>query len=64
MYLVVTNKRDLTSDFIILELRRRGLPYLRLNTEDIPVAVFQCAPGTEGTWRFDLPDASFELTQV
>lgn len=64
MYLVLTNKRDLTSDFIILELKRRGLPYLRLNTEDIPVAVFQCFPGTESTWRFDLPDASFELTQV
>lgn len=64
MYLVVTNKRDLTSDFIILELQRRGLPYIRLNTEDIPNAVFQCCPGTEVTWSFDLPDGLFKLSQV
>lgn len=64
MYLVVTNKRDLTSDFIVLELRRRGLPYLRLNTEEIPYAVFQCLPGADDNWKFDLPDASFELSKV
>lgn len=64
MYLVVTNKRDLTSDFVVLELRRRGLPYLRLNTEEIPNATFQCFPGTEGAWKFDLPNASFELSKV
>ncbi len=34
-FLIVTNKRDLTSDFIVQELRRRELDYFRLNTEDI-----------------------------
>jgi glutathione synthase/RimK-type ligase-like ATP-grasp enzyme len=34
--LVVTNRRDVTTDFIILELRRRGLPFFRLNTEELP----------------------------
>ena len=34
-YLIVTNKRDLTSDFIVRELRKRGLGFHRLNTEDV-----------------------------
>ena len=34
-YLIVTNKRDLTSDFIVRELRNRGLAFHRLNTEDV-----------------------------
>jgi glutathione synthase/RimK-type ligase-like ATP-grasp enzyme len=38
MLLVVTNKKDLTSDYFILRLRERGIPYLRLNTEDYPEA--------------------------
>lgn len=64
MHLIVTSKRDLTSDFIILELQRRGLPYFRLNTEDIPKAVFRCVPGDPGAWQFDLPNASFDLSRV
>jgi len=36
--LIVTNGRDLTSDFVVLELQRRGLPYFRLNTETLPAA--------------------------
>lgn len=34
--LVVTNRRDVTTDFVILELRRRGVPFIRLNTEELP----------------------------
>lgn len=36
MILLATNKRDLTTDFVVLELRRRNLEFLRLNTEDLP----------------------------
>lgn len=36
LILIVTNKRDVTTDFVILEMRRRGLPFVRLNTEDLP----------------------------
>ena len=36
MILLVTNKRDVTTDFIVLEMGRRGLPFIRLNTEDLP----------------------------
>ncbi len=34
--LIITNKDDVTVDFIIKELRRRKISYYRLNTEDIP----------------------------
>jgi len=34
MLLVVTNKDDLTSDYLVLRLRERSIPYARLNTED------------------------------
>ena len=34
MLLVITNKDDLTSDYLILRLRERGIPYVRINTED------------------------------
>lgn len=35
-FLIVTNKRDLTSDFIVREMRTRGHQALRINTEDAP----------------------------
>jgi glutathione synthase/RimK-type ligase-like ATP-grasp enzyme len=38
MILLSTNERDLTSDYIVLELRRRGLPFFRLNSECLPEA--------------------------
>lgn len=64
MILVVTSKRDLTSDFIVLELQRKGLPYLRLNTEDVPKGTFHCRPGLDDAWNFDFEGVSFSLSQV
>ena len=34
MLLVVTNKSDLACDYLILRLKERGIPFVRLNTED------------------------------
>lgn len=34
MLLVITNKSDLACDFLILRLKERAIPFLRLNTED------------------------------
>ena len=34
--LVLTNKDDVTVDFVIKEVQKRNIPYYRLNTEDIP----------------------------
>jgi hypothetical protein len=36
MLLVVTNREDLTADWLILELQHRSAPYVRFNTEDYP----------------------------
>jgi glutathione synthase/RimK-type ligase-like ATP-grasp enzyme len=36
MLLIVTNREDLTADWLILELQQRGTPYIRFNTEDYP----------------------------
>ena len=33
--LVITNRKDITSDFLINELTKRGVPFRRLNTEQI-----------------------------
>jgi hypothetical protein len=34
--LLVTNRDDLTADWLIVELQRRSAPYVRFNTEDFP----------------------------
>lgn len=36
MILLITNKDDVTVDFIVKELQKRSIVYYRLNTEDIP----------------------------
>ena len=35
MIIILTNKDDVTSDFVVRELRNQRLEYYRLNTEDI-----------------------------
>ena len=39
MLLLVTNCRDITTDFVVAELKRRSLPFFRLNTELLPQAL-------------------------
>lgn len=53
MILLVTNKRDITSDFIVLELRKRGLSFHRLNTEDLPSAVIRFRPELGQDWEIE-----------
>ena len=36
MLLIVTNKSDLASDYLILRLKERGIPFARFNTEEYP----------------------------
>lgn len=35
-YLLVTNQKDITSDFLVRELRRRDISFYRFNTETLP----------------------------
>jgi len=37
--LIVTNRDDLTADWLILELHRRGASFIRFNTEDYPTRI-------------------------
>jgi len=39
MVLIVTNRSDLTSDYIVKEIRQRGLDFIRLNTEEFPTNI-------------------------
>lgn len=34
--LLLTNREDVSADLVVLEFQRRGLPYARFNTEDVP----------------------------
>ena len=38
--LIISNKFDLSCDLVILECRKRGIPYVRLNLEDAPDLCF------------------------
>ena len=39
MILIITNKQDYTADYLLLELQRRQVDYIRFNTEDFPEKV-------------------------
>jgi hypothetical protein len=41
MLLILTSDKDLTADFLIVALLQRGLPYFRLNAEDLAEARYQ-----------------------
>jgi glutathione synthase/RimK-type ligase-like ATP-grasp enzyme len=48
MILIVTNKQDVTADFVVRELQRRCLGFFRLNTDEFPInatASFQVESG-------------------
>lgn len=64
MILLVTNKRDVTTDFVVLELRRRGLPFVRLNTEDLPQHELVMPNGDPATLGLSGPCGSFSLSNV
>lgn len=53
--LVITNKDDITVDFVIKELQKRGIAYYRLNTEDIPNKI---------DVNFNINTATYELFDV
>lgn len=64
MILLITNKRDLTTDFIVVELRRRGRAFHRLNTEDMPQASVRFDPRAGGRWAIETSDLDLRLEDV
>jgi glutathione synthase/RimK-type ligase-like ATP-grasp enzyme len=65
MILVLTNERDLTSDYVVLELRRRGLPFVRLNSERLSegYVTFDPALGVDG-WLVELDGMRLDFRSV
>src|SRR4051812_29484985 len=63
MVLVVTNRDDLTADWLLIELRRRGTEFVRFNTEDYPREV-SLIWSPDGERRLRLPDADVALEDV
>lgn len=51
MLLILTSDQDLTADYLIIELMRRGLPYFRLNSEELSEAEFTFSLDGSGTAR-------------
>lgn len=47
MILIVTSRPDYTADWLILELTRRDLPFVRFNTEDYPSTTRVCWTGVD-----------------
>lgn len=63
MLLIVTSRADYTSDWLILELEKRGTPFVRFNTEDFPsTATLRWHP--DGTRSLVLGGRELNLTEV
>lgn len=54
MLLLVTNRRDITMDYVVAELRRRETPYFRLNTELLPQALCSMASHPRSAWTISI----------
>lgn len=65
MILVLTNEQDLTSDYVVLELQRRKLPFVRLNSERLSEGTVAFDPrlGADG-WLFDLAGTCLDFRSV
>lgn len=64
MILLATNKRDITTDFIVLELRRRDIPFQRLNCEDLPSSSVKFSPSKEQDWQIEIDGSILYLRDV
>lgn len=64
MILLVTNERDLTTDYVVLELQRRQVPYVRLNTERMADTRVVFRPETSGNWEITVAGHVFRLADV
>ncbi|MBP5981764.1 MAG: hypothetical protein KA748_16350 [Halomonas sp.] len=50
MLLLVTNRRDITIDYVVAELKRRKTPFFRLNTEELSKARCTMAVFPRSAW--------------
>jgi glutathione synthase/RimK-type ligase-like ATP-grasp enzyme len=64
LILLVTNKRDVTTDYVVLEMRRRGLPFVRLNTEDLQQHEIAMVDGDPSNLTLSGPCGELSLAEV
>lgn len=64
MILIITNKRDVTTDFVVLELRRRGILFFRFNTEDLPQCEIAMPDGDPVRLILRGPESHLHLSEV
>ncbi|MEH6412470.1 hypothetical protein [Pseudomonas sp. CGJS7] len=64
MLLLVTNRRDITMDYVVAELRRRDQPFVRLNTEQLPQALCSMAGFPRDAWSISLDGVVVRGSQI
>src|SRR5690349_11374988 len=62
MIVLVTNREDLTADWLVLELHRQRSRFIRLNTEDYPSRIRLCLSPNDGF--LDLGKETIRATDI
>ena len=64
--LIVTNKEDITADYVVLELQERSTAYFRFNTEDFPEKIIAtvCLDGKKTVVSFKGVKGTSDLDEV
>lgn len=62
MILIITNKQDITADYVVLKLQERHLPFFRCNTEDYPIhyKIDYTAARSASSWRITGKNGAIE----
>ncbi|PRX29276.1 glutathione synthase/RimK-type ligase-like ATP-grasp enzyme [Orenia metallireducens] len=65
MILIITNKEDITADYVVLELQKRNIEYIRINTEDFPTKSFSSVIFNKNTELiFNTPNKKINLSKI
>lgn len=64
MILLVTNRRDITTDYVVAEIRRRQMPFFRLNTELLPSSLCTMSDRKRSSWSIAIDGKEIRGDQV
>lgn len=64
MILLVTNRRDITMDYVVAELRRRDISFYRLNTELLPQSISTMSGRDRKKWSIRIGDREVRGEEV
>lgn len=63
MIILLTNREDITADYVVLELRRRKVDFFRFNTEDFPLKVTLSLNYSDGSF-FQTTNRTIPLSDI